>query len=453
MSDSLWINALAVSAGLALWAGLCAALAPKFLSSRLLQKSDRLANAYHLLQKLSWRNFFESNLRAQTGKPLDRPYGVKRGIIPFEPLQFNPVCLTRPSLESDAAIDTEVILGPRAQKPLRLKIPILIGGMAYGSGYSEQAKIALAKAATLAGTAADSGNGPFVAAERAYAEKFILQYPRGFWSKEEAVLKQADLIEIALGHSARGSAPVRIAGKKLTLEVAARYGALPHLDVLMESTMPGVKTMPQWQALIRELKEVTGGVPVGFKFGASHYLEQELALFVEAGADLLAFDGTEGGTHGGMPTFMDDMGLPVVPALCRAVRFLETNGLCGQISLAVGGGLVTPGEFAKCLALGADAVIIGTITALAMSHTQTAKAVPWEPPTGLLYNDAKEKNKYDPDVGAQHLAHYMQSCVEEMKALARTLGKHSLRELDRSDLMALEPLLAEITGIDYLLKR
>lgn len=458
MQHLLGITGLVVLIGLAVGAGILVALwltlSPWFTWKQ--RVMARTGGAWvHLIKRLSLQNWFEANMRAETGQPLDRPYGAHRGIFNFDNLQFKPVYLSRAPLNDappvDAPdIDTEVILGPQALRPLRLKIPIVIGGMAYGSGYSLAAKVALAKGAALAGTAANSGNGPFLAEERLYAAKYVLQYTRGFWSKAEDILKQADMIEIALGHSARGSAPVRVNGKKITPEVAERYGTIPGLDVLMEARLPEVENMAQFKALIRRLKEVTDGVPVSVKFGASHYLEKELALFVEGGADVLAFDGTEGGTHGGMPLFMDEMGLPVLPALCRAARFIREQHLTNQVSLMIGGGLVTPGDFAKCLALGADAVLIGTITAMIQAHTQVTKAVPWEPPTGLLYNDAKEKTKYNPDLGAKHIHYFLHSCVAEMKLLARTLGKSSLRQLDCSDLMALDPLYAQIAGIEYV---
>ena len=410
----------------------------------------QLLEITNLLKKISYRNYFETNMRAATGKTLDRPYGVQRAIFNWDKLQFNPRYLTQNPLNSESKVNTEVVLGPQAQKPLHLKIPIVIGGMAYGSGYSLNAKIALAKAATMSGTAANSGNGPFLDEERRYAAKYILQYPRGFWSKTERFLKQADMIEIALGHSARGPAPVRISGKKITEEVAQKYGTISGLDVLMEARLPEVENIEQWKDLVQRLKELTGGVPIGVKFGTSHYLEAEMEIFIEGGIDVITFDGTEGGTHGGMSLFMDDMGLPIFPSLCRAAKYLREHNLQHKISLVVGGGLVAPGDFAKCLALGADAVLIGTITALVMSHTQVTKTIPWEPPTGLIYNDGKEKKKYNPDLGAKHLFNYLQSCVLEMQTLARTLGKTSLTKLDRTDLVALDPLYAEIAEISYI---
>lgn len=404
----------------------------------------------NLIRKISWKDLFEAQIRAEEGIPPNRPYGASRGNYQWEKLLFNPVYLTRKPLNSGDKILTEVILGPRARKPLKISIPILIGGIAYGSGYSAEAKIALAKAATLAGIAANSGNGPFLEDERKYAAKYTLQFTRGFWSKAEHYLKQADMIEIALGHSARGSAPVRILGKKVRGEVALRYGTIPGLDVLMDARLPEVETMADWNRLVQTLKEVGNGVPVSVKFGASHYIEEEIEIMLRGGVDVLTFDGLEAGTHGGIPLFMDDTGLPLLPALCRATQYLNGTKWKDQVSLVAGGCLVNPADFAKCLALGADAVLIGTITAIVQAHTQTTKTLPWEPPTGLLYSDGKEKHKYNADLGAQHLYYFLESCTRELEMLARCLGKRGLNEFNRDDLVALDPLYAEIAKVTYL---
>jgi glutamate synthase domain-containing protein 2 len=417
-----------------------------------IRKSDPHAvdESLNLIGKLSWQNYFESNLRAATGQPVDRPYGSRGAFFSWDQIIFSPVYYSPKPLNADVPINTRVILGPQAPKPLQLQIPILIGGMAYGSGYSAAAKIGLAKAATMVGTVANSGNGPFLAAERQYAKQFTLQYTRGFWSKNVTLLRQADMIEIALGHSARGSSPVRIKGKKVNAKVAEGYGTIPGLDVLMEARLPEVETREDWQHLVTSLKELAGGVPIAVKLGATHYIEAELELFLEGGIDVVVFDGLEGGTHGGAPILMDDVGLPLLPALCRTARFIRARGLQGRVSLVVGGGLNRPGDFAKCLALGADAVLVGTITALAQTHSQIVKPLPWEPPTQLLYNDGRDKDHYDPEVGAQHLGYYLESCVREMAEISRTLGKRNLSDLNRDDLVALDPLYATIADISYL---
>lgn len=258
------------------------------------------------------------------------------------------------------------------------------------------------------------------------------------------------MVEIGLGHSAWASAPIRIAGYKVIPSYARRLATIPGLDVVIDSRLPEVENREDLRCLIRDLKQKTGGAPVAIKFGSSHYIEAEMELMIEAGADVIVFDGTTGGTHGSPPLIQDDFGLPLLPGLCRAVNFLERRQLKGKVSLIVGGGLSTPGDFLKCLALGADAVIIGTIAALTMVHTQVIKAIPWEPPTELLYFDGKSAKKYDPVMGGEHLSNYLLNCVEEMKEVARTLGKDSLSQINKSDLVAVDRLYSKITGISYM---
>jgi Glutamate synthase domain 2 len=312
--------------------------------------------------------------------------------------------------------------------------------------------MALAQAANLAGTAANSGSGPFLPEERAAAQKLIFQYSRGFWSKTAAVLSQADMIEISLGHGAWASAPVRINGKIVTNRYAESLETIAGLDVLIEARLTEVVNQKDWRALILNLKEVTGGVPIAVKIGATHYLEKELALILEGDIDVLVIDGTEGGSHSIPPIMSDDVGLPTLPALCRSARFLKDQGLHTKVSLVVGGGLYTPGDFLKCLALGADAIMVGTVTTLAISHTQVIKSIPWEPPTGLIFYHGKAAQKFKPVTGAKHLYYYLQSCVLEMKQAARAMGKQSLKELNQSDLVAVEPLYAQMAEIEFIEK-
>lgn len=399
-----------------------------------------------LLKKVSWQKYFEAMLRGSTGKPLERPFGTPIHFFWLDRIQFKPVYLTHLPLDSNVPVDTHVILGPQAQKPLILKIPIMVGGWSI-SAVSLKTKLALARASVLSGTATNCGSGPFVEEVRAEAEKYILQYTKGFWSKTEPVLRQADMIEIALGQGAWGSAPKRMKGYKVTSGFARRLETIPGLDLLADSRLPEVESLGDWKSLISRLKEITGGVPIGVKFGGTHYLEEELELMIEGGVDIIVLDGKEGGTHAGPPLLLDDVGMATFPSLCRAARFFEKHNLKGKVSLIIGGGLFTPGDFLKCLALGADAVIVGTIAALTMSNVQLLKSTPWEPPTGILYRDGKEADQYDPEQGAINLNYYFQSCVAEMEAIARSMGKNSLKDIGRDDLVALDPLYAEAARV------
>jgi glutamate synthase domain-containing protein 2 len=449
MTSEFWI----VFAGTILGAGLAALVfmiifMVKFRQSASnILKKPAFIEMISLFRKLIWRDYFESNQRAGTGKPVKRPFGTNIHFYEWDQFQFNPVYLSRKHLSSGTPIITEAVLGPRARKPLALKIPIIIGGMSYGSSLSFKAKMALAKASTLAGTATNTGSGPFTEEERASADKYMLQLSRGFWSRPEKLLERVDMIEIALGHGAWGPAPVRISGRIVTDGFAQRIGTIPGLDLLLESRLPEVESQTDWKALIQRLKEASGGVPIAVKIGGTHHLEPELELLLEGGIDVLVLDGTEGGTHACPVTLLDDIGLPTLPTLCRAVKFFEDHKLKGKVSLVIGGGLATPGEFLKCLALGANAVIIGTVACLVMSHTQITKATPWEPPTQVIYYGAKKETVYDPNLGARHLANFFTSCIEEMKLAARTMGKTDLREINKNDLVALDPMYAKMAGI------
>ncbi len=403
-----------------------------------------------LFNKLTWRDYFESNLRADTGKATQRPFGTNIHFFKLDQIQFTPGYLSRQPLSSDTPVHTEVIIGPKAKKPLTLKVPLLVSAMAYGNAISFNAKMALAKASVLTGTADNTGGGPLLEEARAVADQYIIQYNKGFWSKTAPLLSQAEMVEIAIGHGAYDSAPVRISGQKVIGGFARRLGTLPGLDIVLESRVPEVEDLNDWKNLILRLKEVTGGVPIAAKFGGTHYLEQELDFITQGGIDAIVLDGAEAGTHACPSTLQDDVGLPTLPALCRTVNYLENRKLKGQITLIVGGGLATPGDFLKCLALGADAVYIGTLAALVMSHTQVTKATPWEPPTGILYYDAKESKKYNPDLGAKHLYNFYESCFLELKQVARALGKNDLRDINKSDLVALDPEYAEMAGIAYM---
>ena len=412
-------------------------------------KQGSFVEVINLLKKISWPKYFEAMLRGSTGKPLERPFGTPIHFFWLDRIQFKPVYLWRLPLDTGVPVDTQVVLGPQAQKPLILKIPIMVGGWSI-SAVSLKTKLALARASVLSGTATNCGSGPFVKEVRGQADKYILQYTRGYWSKTEPVLRQADMIEIALGQGAWGPAPKRMKGYKVTPGLARRLETIPGLDLLADSRLPEVESLEDWKSLISRLKEITGGVPIGVKFGGTHYLEAELELMIEGGVDVIVLDGKEGGTHAGPPLLLDDVGMATFPSLCRVVRFFEKHKLKGKVSLIIGGGLFTPGDFLKCLALGADAVIVGTIAALTMSNVQLLKSAPWEPPTGILYRDAKDADQYDPDQGANNLNNYFQSCVTEMEAITRSMGKSSFKDIGRDDLVALDPLYAEAAGIEYL---
>jgi glutamate synthase domain-containing protein 2 len=345
-------------------------------------------------------------------------------------------------------IQTGTTIGPKAKKPLNLEIPILITGMSYGSALSLKAKVALARGASMAGTATNSGEAPLVDEERREAKFFIGQYNRGGFMNTHDQLSQLDAIEVQLGQGAQAAAPMKMGAHQIGEELRKAKKLEPGEDAVIHSRLPGVNQPEDIIALIKGLK-AKYDVPVGIKICATHYMEQELEMAIQAGVDYFVVDGAEAGTHGGPTTLQDDVGLPTLFALNRAINYLEIRGVKQDISIIAAGGLTTPGHFLKAMALGADAVYIGSIALMAMLQTQMAKALPTEPAPQIPLYLGKFKEDLDVEEGAEHLAKFLKSCVEEMKLVAYALGKTDLAQLKRSDLVTVNRELAEILGIDY----
>lgn len=401
-------------------------------------------------QKLSPRAIVEAGMRAESGKPINRPLGSPIVLSRWEQLLFNPVHLYRMPTPDDQTIQTKTVIGPRAKKPLTLDIPIMIAGMSYGGALSLQAKIALAKGAARLGTATNSGEAPLVKEERQEAKYFIGQYNRGGWMNDHESLSELDAIEIQLGQGAQAAAPLRTLAKHIDEPFRRRFGLEEGEDAVIHSRLKEVNRPEDFPVLVRKLRN-TYGVPVGLKICATHYLEEEIDRALEGEIDFIVVDGAEGGTHGGPTILQDDVGLPTIIALSRAVRHLEKRGVKDQVSVIASGGLTTPGHFLKAMALGADAVYIGSIALVGMLHTQLNLATPFEPPVQAVLYQGKFKEDLDIEKAAESLARFVTSCVEEMKLVAYALGKTDLHQVDLSDLVSMDRELAQALGIDYAL--
>jgi glutamate synthase domain-containing protein 2 len=345
-------------------------------------------------------------------------------------------------------IQTGVTIGPKAKKPLALEIPILITGMSCGGALGLKAKLALARGASMAGTATNSGEAPLVPEERQEAKYFIGQYNRGGWMNDHDSLSQLDAIEIQLGQGAQAAAPVGTASWQIDEPFRKRFNLVEGQDASIHTRLKGVNKPEEFPPLVRQLRE-TYGVPVGLKTCATHYLEQEIDWALQGGIDFIVVDGAEGGTHGGPTILQDDVGLPTLFGLARTIRHLEKRGAKKDVSVIVAGGLVTPGHFLKAMALGADAVYIGSIALVAMLQTQLNIASPTEPPVQTALYHGKFKEDLDIEVASEHLAKFLKSCTDEMKLVAYALGKTDLTQIDRQDLVCMDRELARILGVDY----
>ncbi|HHV64125.1 MAG TPA: FMN-binding glutamate synthase family protein [Peptococcaceae bacterium] len=389
----------------------------------------------------------ELNMRAESGKAGDRPLGSPKKFPSLDGLMFPFAQIDTMPIQEFEEIDTTVILGKKARRPLILETPIMVGGMGYGFAVSEQVRIALAKGCSLAGTALNTGQGGLLPQERAAAKQLILQYNRGSWSKEPEILKQADALELHFGQGAVGGSYAILPADKISRKMRKMFGVKRGERLVYPSRIPDINSPQDLIKKVKELRSITDGIPIGAKIAGSDMLEKDLAWCLEAGLDFVAVSGAEGASKGSPPTLLDDHGLPTIIALVRAVNYLEKVGAKKDIDLVIDGKLITPGDFLKALALGADAVYIGTAALFAVSHTQVLKAMPFEPPTAVAWQVGKYARRFNIKKGAKSLHFFLKSCTQEMKMSLSSMGKTSIQELSKDDLVAIDPYIAEITGV------
>jgi methylamine---glutamate N-methyltransferase subunit C len=410
------------------------------------QYTENLFEMVPATQKVGLVNLMEIAMRAGVGTSISRPLGSPIHLSPWEKILFNPTHLFRFPTPENVGIRTSITIGHRAKKPMTISIPIMIAAMSFGGALSKSTKIALAKAATAVGTATNSGEAGLLEEEREAAHLFIGQYNRGGWMNTPDKYKRLDAIEIQLGQGAQGSAPQRTTAKNIGPKYREVFELKEGEDALIHSRLPGVNSKEDFIQLVRRLRDETG-VPIGLKISATHHLEKELQIAVEAEVDFVTLDGAEGGTHGGAPTLQDDVGLPTLFAISRAAEFFTRKRVIRDINLIATGGLVTPGQMLKAIALGADGIYIGSAAVLALVSDQMVEAMPFEPPTSLVVYSGKETDQLDIDNAAKNLARYLNSCVREMELVAVTLGKTALTDITKSDLCTVDPFLSKATGI------
>ncbi|MDP4126798.1 MAG: FMN-binding glutamate synthase family protein [Bacillota bacterium] len=398
-------------------------------------------------KRISILNILEIGLRAQSGKIITRPIGSSKHFPGYDNLMFAPRLMTRLSLPEGTPMNMQVTIGPKANKPLVINIPLMIGAMAYGIALSEQAKRALARAAKTLQTTTCSGEGPFLPEERMEAGKYSLQISRWAWGgRTQEQIDSADMLEVQMGQGAdMGS--VTIEAPEFEGRAQELSGLGPDEPAISFPAPPGIQRQGDWPGYMKNLRKRSNGVPIALKLMATGHLEDDLAMAIELGFDAVIIDGAQGGSHATTPIKQDDFGIPSLIALIRAVRFLNNQKVRDRITLIVAGGYFTPGECLKAIALGADAIYMATVPLFSLTHSQTNKVIPWEPPTTLVFYDSPSKTKLDIDQAATSVVNSITSMVLEMEEGMRALGKTSLKELSPDDLVALDSLSAEITGV------
>ncbi len=408
--------------------------------------SENLMELWSAVRRTSVLKILEISLRAEEGKIIQRPLGSSKPMPHYDTLMFVAGQMARLPKEGTIPVDMKVTLGAKAEKPLQIDIPLMISGMSYGLGLSEEAKRALARASKQMGTATNSGEGPFLPEERNEAGKFIWQISRSTWGRSPEGIAAADMLEVQMGQGARmgyySKEPSKVKGKAQKL-----MGISPVESVITSAVIPGIQTPWDWSNYVSDLRTEAAGKPIAIKIMATGGLERDLAVCLEADFDVIVIDGAQGAASGASPMICDDMGIPSLLALVRAERFLREQGARKEVSLVVSGGYSTPAECLKAIALGADAIYLGTVPIFALVHNQIQKILPWEPLTQLIWYDSPYKQRLDIPLATKSVANVLKSMALEMEEGVRALGKTSLSELGPNDLVALDEWTAKVTGV------
>jgi glutamate synthase domain-containing protein 2 len=364
-------------------------------------------------------------------------------------LHFVPAQIFKIPLNRSEEVNTEVVIGPKAKKPLKVSSPIMFGGMSYGT-VSKNVRLVLAKVAANLKIGVNSGEDFVLPQELDVASKhLIVQYATGRFGLTEEILKKAAAVEIRFGQGAYPGWESVLPAKKVSEEVAKLMQLNENEDAYSPAHHPDIRNKDELKEKITLLRALTDGVPIGAKIGCGD-IENDVELLVDSGADFIALDGFGGGTGATESFVRENVGVPILAALPRAVRHLKKMEAWNRVSLIAGGRLRTSADFAKCLALGADAVYIGTSALIAINCKQYRICHTGNCPTGVATNNPALLQRLDVDEGIHRLTNFMNVSNLEMANFARIVGKADVRKLDIGDLVSLERDLAEITGVKWL---
>jgi glutamate synthase domain-containing protein 2 len=362
-------------------------------------------------------------------------------------LNFLPAQLYLFPLNAEEPVNTSTTIGKRSKKSIQLETPILISGMSFGALNKEQ-KIALAKASTLAGTAANTGEGGMLDEERESAKYLTLQYSSGHFGVWDERLRQADMIEFRISQSAYPATGSLVPASKVTELIATTRGISVGTDARSPARHPDVSSAEDLKQKIDTLRDTTEGKPVGIKFAGGH-VQKDLDAIIYAEPDYIVVDGFGGGSGAPPNHIRDNFGLPLINFLPRAHQYLREVGYRQHAELIAAGGLRTSGDFAKCLALGADAVYIATAALWAMSCEYYRICETNQCPTGTTTQDPDLVKRFSIDRGARKLANFIQVSTLELADISRAVGKDDVHRLDVHDLVALTPDTSDLSGVTY----
>jgi len=371
---------------------------------------------------------------------------TKKLPVSLDYLHFIPAQVNRIPLNPEEDVNTGICIGPSSKKPLHLSSPIIISGMSFGA-VSMNVKFVIAKTASKLNVGFNSGEGGITEEELEMARsQMVVQYATGRFGVDEKILKNAMAVEIRFGQGAYPGKGSYLPAEKMNQKIAELRGLEKGESSYSPAHHPDILNRRDLEEKVSWLRKLTSGAPVGAKIGCGD-IEGDLEVLVDADVDFVSLDGFGGGTGATDLYVRENVGIPLIAALPRAHKYLDELGMKRNISILAGGGLRSSADFAKCLALGADAVTIGTAALIAINCEQYRVCYSGTCPTGVTTQNPELMKQLEVSEGVRKLENYLKISTEEIANLTRITGKENISDLNMDDLNAVTRETAFITGV------
>lgn len=396
-------------------------------------------------QDTSCRYMKEIHQMAVTGKSISAAMGTDLKMPNWDDILILGAQLNPMPLDEHANVNTKTIIGKNAKKPLVLENPVYISHMSFGA-LSKEAKVSLAKGSAMAKSAMCSGEGGILPEEMKAADKYIFEYVGNLYSVTPENLKNADAIEIKIGQGTKPGMGGHLPADKVTEEIAKIRNKPMGQDVIAPSRFPNIETKEDLKNLVTHIRTVSEGRPVGIKIAAGR-IEKDLEFCVYAEPDFITIDGRGGATGSSPKLLRDASSVPTIYALHRARKYLDS--INSDISLVITGGLRVSSDFAKAIAMGADAIAIASAALIALACQQYKICGTGMCPVGVATQDENLRKRLNEDIGAQRVANFLNVSLEELKMFARITGHENLHDLSVDDLCTISREISEFTDIRH----
>jgi glutamate synthase domain-containing protein 2 len=374
--------------------------------------------------------------------------GVPRHLLPhWDDLQVMVAQMATKPLLEDAVVGTELVIGPQAKKPLKLNIPLFVSDMSFGA-LSEEAKVSLATGAELAGTGICSGEGGMLPEEQAANSRYFYELASAGFGYDEDKLKSVQAFHFKGGQGAKTGTGGHLPGNKNIGKISQVRGIPEGEPAISPPTFKDLNSAEDFKAFADRVREVTGGIPIGFKLSANH-IEEDIQFALDASADYIILDGRGGGTGAAPEMFRDHISVPTIPALARARRYLDEQGMSGKVTLIITGGLRVPMDFVKAMALGADGVAISNSAMQSIGCVAARMCNTNNCPAGIATQKADLRQRLNVDKASHQLKNFFEASVTLMQVMARACGHHDLSQFNRNDLATWDRDMAHLSGVKY----